>query len=187
MELDRPDIKACIEGDGEAYRRLVRRYESQVAAIMWRFSRDKVVCEELVQVVFVQAYFSLGKYRGHGSFGGWLSRIAVRTGYKYWKQQAKQNAHFQLSEVDRVEYPSDGQAMDAETAGRAVHELLARLPAADRLVLTLMYFNGLGTEQIARQMGWTRAMVKMRAYRARRKLKTIAEREGLWERLGWID
>ncbi len=187
MELDRPDIKACLEGDGEAYRRLVRRYESQVSAIMWRFSRDRAVCEELVQVVFVQAYFDLAKYRGGGSFGGWLSSIAVRTGYKYWKQQAKQNAHFQLSEVDLVEYPADGQAMDAETAGRKVHELLARLPVDDRLVLTLMYFQDSGTEQIAQQMGWTRAMVKMRAYRARRRLRTIAEREGLLEKLGWID
>ena len=184
--MDRPDIKASLEGDGEAYRRLVQRHQRQMAVIMWRFSRDKAVCQELVQAVFVQAYFGLAKYRGYGSFGGWLSRIAVRTGYKYWKQQAKQNAHFQLSEVDRVEYPVDGQAMDAEVAGRTVHELLARLPATDRLVLTLMYFEDMGTEQIAQQMGWTRAMVKMRAYRARRKLRTIAEREGLREKLGWI-
>ena len=64
--------------------------------------------------------------------------------------------------------------------------LLARLPVEDRLVLTLMYFEQNSTKDIAKRMGWTRAMVKMRAHRARKKLKAIAESENLLEKLGWI-
>jgi RNA polymerase sigma-70 factor (ECF subfamily) len=70
-------------------------------------------------------------------------------------------------------------------AAGAAHALLARLPPAERLVLTLMYFDDCQVKDIARRMGWTRAMVKMRAYRARRRLKAIAGREHLLERLGW--
>ncbi|MHC4568866.1 MAG: RNA polymerase sigma factor, partial [Planctomycetota bacterium] len=76
--------------------------------------------------------------------------------------------------------------IDPSVAAEVLHSLLARLPRADRLVLTLMYFEQCSTRDIAEQMGWSRAVVKMRAFRARRKLKTIAERENLLEKLGWI-
>jgi DNA-directed RNA polymerase specialized sigma24 family protein len=48
-----------------------------------------------------------------------------------------------------------------------------------------MYFEECDTREIADRTGWTRAMVKMRAYRGRRRLKAIAEQEHLLERLGW--
>jgi DNA-directed RNA polymerase specialized sigma24 family protein len=52
-------------------------------------------------------------------------------------------------------------------------------------VLTLLYFERCGTQEIAEQMGWSRAKVKTQALRARRKMKEIAEREHLLEKLGW--
>ena len=55
-EMDQRDIAASLKGDGEAYARLVRQYQDRVAAQMWRFTRDPVVLEELVQEVFVEAY-----------------------------------------------------------------------------------------------------------------------------------
>ena len=58
------DVKASLEGDGHAYRRLVVRYQNTVATQMRRFSRDAGVLEELVQEVFVQAYRSLKSYNG---------------------------------------------------------------------------------------------------------------------------
>ncbi len=68
---------------------------------------------------------------------------------------------------------------------RSCTALLARLPADDRLVLTLMYFEECGTQEVAERMGWSRAKVKTQALRARRKMKEIAEREHLLEKLGW--
>jgi RNA polymerase sigma-70 factor (ECF subfamily) len=129
----------------------------QITKLMWRFSRDPGVCEELVQEVFVEAYLSLSSFRGEAPFLHWLRRIGSRVG-----------------------------TIDPSVAAEVLHSLLARLPRADRLVLTLMYFEQCSTRDIAEQMGWSRAVVKMRAFRARRKLKTIAERENLLEKLGWI-
>jgi DNA-directed RNA polymerase specialized sigma24 family protein len=51
--------------------------------------------------------------------------------------------------------------------------------------MTLIYFEGCSTEEVAERMGWNRGIVKMRAYRARKKLREIAERENLAEELGW--
>jgi RNA polymerase sigma-70 factor (ECF subfamily) len=106
-------------------------------------------------------------------------------GYRFWKEQAREKSVLPLEDFDAV-HTDDSDNIDPSVAADVLHSLLARLPRAERLVLTLMYFEQCSTKEIAEQMGWTRAMVKMRALRARRKLKTIAERENLLEKLGWI-
>ena len=182
---DRTDIAACLNGDKDSYAKLVRRYETQITKLMWRFSRDPVICEELVQEVFVEAYLSLSSYRAEAPVLHWLRRIGSRVGYRFWKEQARTKSTVPLADFDAIE-AEDSDTMDPSVAAEVLHSLLARLPRADRLVLTLMYFEQCSTRDIAEQMGWSRAMVKMRAFRARRKLKTIAERENLLEKLGWI-
>jgi RNA polymerase sigma-70 factor (ECF subfamily) len=176
---------ACLGGDEDAFARLVRRYEIQITKLMWRFSRDPVVCEELVQEVFVEAYLSLKSYRGRAPFLHWLRKIGTRVGYRFWKEQAKKKTVMPLTDFDAIE-KKDTEAIDPSVAANILHSLLARLPRADRLVLTLMYFEQCSTREIASRTGWSRGMVKMRALRARKKLKTIAERENLLEKLGWI-
>ena len=182
---DRKDIAACLNGDKDSYANLVRRYEKQITKLMWRFSRDPGVCEELVQEVFVEAYLSLSSYRGEAPFLHWLRRIGSRVGYRFWKQQARAKATVPLADFDSIETEAS-DTVDPSVAAEVLHSLLARLPRPDRLVLTLMYFEQCSTREIAERMGWSRAVVKMRAFRARRKLKAIAEREDLLEKLGWI-
>jgi RNA polymerase sigma-70 factor, ECF subfamily len=184
--LDILDIQACLNGDDQGYHRLLRRHETGVARLMWRFSRDKTICEELVQEVFVQAYFSLARYRGDGPFPAWLHRIATRVGYHFWKQQKRAAAEWSLQEIDAAVNP-DPDTLDPSQAAEILHGLLSQLSPPDRLVLTLMYFEDCSTEDIAKRMSWTRGMVKMRAMRARKKLKALAENLGLVEKLGWIE
>ena len=86
--------------------------------------------------------------------------------------------------MERIEAIEEDRIDPAEAA-TVLHNLLARLPADDRLVLTLLYFDRCGTQEIAERMGWSRAKVKTQALRARRKMKEIAEKERLLERLGW--
>jgi RNA polymerase sigma-70 factor (ECF subfamily) len=184
-DTDRKDIEACLDGDKDSYERLVRRYEIKITKLMWRFSRNPAVCEELVQEVFVEAYFSLKSYRGRAPFLHWLRKIGTRVGYRFWKEQEKRKTHISLTDFDVIE-KEETDAIDSQTAAEILHSLLARLPQTDRLILTLMYFEQKSTREIAEIMGWNRAMVKMRALRARKKLKIIAERENLLEKLGWI-
>jgi len=90
MTVDLEDIRQSRDGDSEAYRRLIERYQRQIGQILWRFSRDRRIHEELVQDVFVEAYLSLDRYHGKAPFVHWLSRIATRVGYGYWKQVSRQ-------------------------------------------------------------------------------------------------
>ena len=183
-DTDAQDIQACLDGDDEAYARIVKRYERDIAKQMVRFDRDRSACEELVQEVFVQAYFSLDGFRGDAPFLHWLRRIATRVGYRHWTKQSRRAGQVPLETWDGAA-EAEG-AIDPATAGALLHELFARLPPKERLVLTLLHLDECSTEEIADRMGWTRAMVKMRAYRARKKIKDIAERERLLEKVGWI-
>ena len=180
----RDDIQASLAGDGDAFARLIERHEPQVARLMWRFSRDPAQCEELVQEVFVQAYFSLRTYRAEAPFSHWLSRIATRVGYRFWKKRSRETARVSLADIGDL--AADGP-VDPSAAGEIVQALLGRLKPDDRLVLTLEYFERCSVKEIANRTGWRESAVKMRAHRARRKLKAIAERERLLEALGWTN
>ena len=88
-DADRRDIRSTLDGNEDAYACLVERYEAQVFAQMWRFTRDRLVLEELVQDVFVEAYLSLARFRGEAPFLHWLRRIATRVGYRFWKHERR--------------------------------------------------------------------------------------------------
>jgi RNA polymerase sigma-70 factor (ECF subfamily) len=177
LTVDSEDVRRCLGGDGDAYRRIIARHQSMVAAIMWRFSRDPSVHEELVQDVFVEAYESLPRYRGTGPLSHWLARIATRVGYAYWKRERRSRYVVSLSARD-VETLADAPAdepVDYAEAAALIHRLLGALPPRDRLVLTLRYVDGLSVERTAEQTGWSKTMVKVQALRARGKLKALVE------------
>ena len=178
---DRQDIKSAQSGDHDAFRRLVERYESDISRLMWRFTQSEQVCEELVQEAFVEAYFSLDSYKYKAPFLFWLKTIATRVGYRLWKRQAKDRQFVQLDYAGDLEAPE--QKDNSENLKKIVDALLAELAPADRLVLTLLYFEKCSVREIAQHMGWNQALVKTRAYRARKKLLGIANRMQIWDEL----
>lgn len=177
-EEDRADIAASLRGEEHAYARLVTRYQATISHQMWRFSRDPLIVEELVQEVFVECYVGLAQFRGRAPFVHWLRRIATRVGYRHWKKKARKA---EGEEALRREWPDRAIPADGASPREAaewLHRLLAQLAPEDRLVLTLHYFEGLDMNSIAERMGWTRTLAKVRAFRARKRLRVLLEDEG---------
>ena len=176
---DLEDIRQSKNGDSEAYRRLVERHQDYVGRILWRFSRDRRVHEELVQDVFVEAYLGLKSYRQKAPFAHWLSRIATRVGYRHWKKTSRQNPAQSLSlqEWDRIAEKNAEQVEPARAAA-AVHSLMTQLSPRDRLVLTLRYLEQCNVAESARRTGWTKSMVKVQTWRALRRLEKLFARAG---------
>ena len=182
-DTDRRDIQACLAGDGDAFARLVERYEPRIAELMWRFSRRPRECEELIQDVFVEAYFALAGYRGEAPLLHWLRRIATRVGYRFWQKREKRKRHVPLDGIESLAGREDPP--DPSAAAEILDNLLGRLKPDDRLVLMLHYFEGCSIREIAERTGWNEGVVKMRAHRARGKLRDIARRERLVEKIRW--
>ena len=175
-EADLRDIAASLQGDGAGYARLVERYQNDIAAQMWRFTQDRLALEELVQDVFVEAYGSLRNFRGDAPFLHWLRRIATRVGYRFWKNRKRQDDR-RGTVADWEKLPArDTGDMDRLEAQETLALLMNQLNPADRLVLTLVHLEELSVAEAARRTGWTRITVKVRAHRARKKLKALLEK-----------
>jgi RNA polymerase sigma-70 factor, ECF subfamily len=147
---------------------------------MWRFTRDKQDHQELVQEVFVEAYVGLRKYRAEAPFEHWISRIATYIGYRYWKTRSQNRARLsipveELNELAAAE-PED---IDPSWAADTLHSLLEQLPPRDRLVLTLRYIEDRSIEDTAELTGWTQSMVKVQAWRAKKKLRKLLQAAGV--------
>ena len=176
-DQDQIDIQATLAGDGTAYERLVKRHQQAVAAWMWRFTRDRTTLEELSQEAFVQAYFSLGSFRGGSSFRTWLLAIATRVGYGFWKRTAREKKHGEEAAQHLALAQTTGDESPS-AAAEALYGVLEALPVKERLVLTLMYFEEQSVAEIAATTGWSKSLVKVRAYRARQRLKGLLTRDG---------
>lgn len=181
------EIQASLAGDEEAFTRLVRRYERTIAGQMWRFCRNAATCEELVQDVFVEAYFGLRNFRPQAPFEHWLRRIATRVGYRHWQKLSRQPRQTSLTEWDQADSASAAEKPSPEKALELLQNLLAQLPESDRLILALMYFEECPLAEIALRLKINVATAKMRVHRARQKLRTLVESKKLGEDWSWTD
>jgi RNA polymerase sigma factor (sigma-70 family) len=169
------DIHQAQNGDQDAFRRIMERYQGHVSKLLWRFTRDKNSHEELVQESFVQAYLSLHTYKARAPFEHWLSRIATRAGYRFWKQ-SKRHTHVSLLDNDWEQLPQDpSDPMAPQQAAELVYHLLSKLPPRDRLVLTLRYLDQCSVTETAQRTGWSLSLVKVQTHRAKQKLKKMLE------------
>lgn len=185
-EQDLGDVAAVLDGDEEAYARLVERHGPNIQKQMRNFSRDPGMVEELSQDVFVEAYLGLAKFRGDAPFRHWLARIATLTGYKHWKKRDREKNKVEFTDVHEPAMEEQPEAGNPDAAAKLLFELLALLPADDRMAMTLMYLEKLGQDEIARRLGWTRVMVAVRIHRAKGKLKKLGEQEPWKGRLEWM-
>ena len=173
-------VRAAVDGDEAAYAAIVAEHQPVITRLMWRFTRDRAKLEELVHDTFVEVYFSLSKYRGTGALGGWIRTIAVRVGYKHWREKKKdadrRDLHDQLATEPSVDQASSQEIPESpEEAHRELYDALSLLNPRDRLVLTLLYWENCTTEEAAVLSGWSGSMVRVQAFRARKRLKKLLE------------
>ncbi len=185
---DRRTASRVLAGDEDAFAELVRAHHGRVVRIAGRFFRRADAIEEIAQEVFVKAYSGMAGYRGEVPLAHWLSRITVNACYdQLRRQRARPEVGFSQLGGDPEAFiasyvgpDSDGgmARWEREEARLAAEQVLARLPAADRLVLTLTVLEGLATAEVAALTGWSNANVKVRAFRARNRLRALVAGTG---------
>ncbi|MEW6668531.1 MAG: RNA polymerase sigma factor [Thermodesulfobacteriota bacterium] len=176
-------VSQVLDGHVNAFETLLARYADLVHRLVRKHVPSQNV-EETVQEAFVRAYMSLPSFREEGSFGQWLSCIVVRTCYDYWRKayRSREVALSELSEqhqnwLEGVLAAGSVHALHRENARSEAAELLewalSKLSAEDRMVLELVYLEGLSSREAGRLLGWSAANVKVRSFRSRRKLERI--------------
>ena len=182
------DVQACIQrvraGDSASATELIAHLHPLVRRLVRNHLPRRDSEEDLMQDVFVKIFQRLDSYqpRAGTPFEHWVSRLTVRTCLDALRAE-RARPEWRWSDLNdgetewldfllsrQAEAPS-AHAVDAKTI---VARLLAQLSPPDRLVLTLLDLEERSTHEISQLTGWTRPMVKMRAMRARHKLRQIA-------------
>ena len=162
-------IAVCRQGDEAGFAELVRRHQRRVFRLAGRFFRQREEVEEVAQETFLAAWKKLDTYRAKAPFEHWITRVCLNCCYARLRQRRPAEAPF----------PAEIEAPQPDPDARLeVERLLRRLQPRDRFMLLLMHGEGWSVGEIAERLGWSQVSVKVRAHRARKKLRRLLE-EGI--------
>ena len=178
-------IRRVLAGDIEAFAAILHAYQRLVAADLARRLPSQDV-QEVAQDTFVRAFRALPAFRGDAPVHVWLLRIARHAAMDFWRKRYRRRdrlfADLDESEQVRVEAVRQKRVAERQADADAREEARDRLEAAlrrlspdDRAVITLVALEERSMEDAARQLGCGLSAVKVRAFRARRRLKAILE------------
>lgn len=188
--MDPADVELVARaqaGDEAAFEELFNRHRRRVAQIAGRFFRQREQVEEIVQESFTKAYFALADFSRHedASFAAWIARIAFNSCYDELRR-IRRRPESAMSSISKEESDwlketarSEGAGDDIEAAAVSrdlAGKLLSRLSPEDRLVLVMMDVEGLSVSEVAEINSWSSSKVKVRAHRARARLRRVLEK-----------
>ena len=184
-DAERDTVRRVRDGDSDAYRLLVERYQARIHRLVGRLlGPDHGDVDDVVQEVFVKAFFSLSKFREDATFGTWITRIAINRARDELKKQSGkvsldvepgEEAVRGLRDLLSVEPPRDaGEDEPAESAAsRLVARTVAALPDRLRVVVTLKDMEGNSYQEVAGILKCSVGTVKSRHARARERLRQM--------------
>ena len=174
-------IRAYKSGEEKAFEELVRRYQRQVANIIYLTLGDRSEIDDLTQEAFLRVYRSLDRFAFDSSFYSWLYRIVVNLCIDELRRR-KIKRTFSLDwlgehRLEREEGATSHRTGIDEVLGKekkeTIRTALERLSAEHKAVLVLREYNDLSYAEIASVLKISPQAVKSRIFRAREELRKI--------------
>lgn len=176
-----------VDGDEQAFEEILRRYSPRVFRVCGKFFRRPSLVEEAAQEAFLRAFTQLKNFEARGSLEGWLTRIASTTCINILRTHKRQS-ELTISDLteNESEWIENHLSMRATSdhhsdeerfiAADLVDKVIGVLSPEDATVLLMMEGEGASIRDAAAATGWTESKVKVRAFRARKKLRESIER-----------
>ena len=177
------DLPGCLdrvrESDQSACRDLVNHLYPLVIKIVRSHLPRRSAEEDLAQDIFIKVFTRIHQYQGAVPFPHWVSRIAVTTCIDQLRSQ-KRRPEYRMADfteeearlLENTSHPGENpDPVDALSARELVGKMLATLSPRDRTILTLLDLEKRSLAEIASKTGWSVTMIKVRAFRARKKLQ----------------
>jgi RNA polymerase sigma-70 factor (ECF subfamily) len=179
---EQDSLRRIEQGDEIAARELLRHFHPFVLKIVRAHLPRRVSEEDLVQMIFIKIFHKLNQYTGRMPLGHWISRVAVNTCLNALKAE-KIRPEWRLgdfseeiaTEIEKLASTQIDTAThdDVKLAKKLVTNLIAQLSPEDRLIITLLHLEEKSVEEIHALTGWSRSVIKVRAFRARAKMKKM--------------
>lgn len=164
-------IARVLAGDNAAFEGIVRRWQSPLVNLAWRFCRDRARAEEMAQEAFLRAWRNLGQFRGESAFSTWLFSLATNL----YRTELRRIPATPLS-LDEIAEPADPRisaaAFDDDSRDEALRRAVLALPPKYRDAVLLFYFHEQDVPAAARTLRIPEGTVKARLFRGRELLRS---------------
>jgi RNA polymerase sigma-70 factor, ECF subfamily len=183
-ELDAAALVAAARQHNEsAAREIVRQLYPLVVKLVRAHRPRRTAEEDLCQMIFIKVFQKLDQFSGKVPLEHWVSRIAINTCINQIQAERvrPEIRRADLSEdeaavVDNFAVTAEELGPDRSLAARdLVERLLVALKPAERLVIDLLYLQERSVAEIQTLTGWGASLVKVRAFRARQKMRRLLD------------
>lgn len=174
-------LERIRNGATDDFAEIVRRHQSRVFAILHRYERDAHKVEDLAQETFVKAWRALEQFDGRAPFEHWLSRVATRVALDHLRREKRRQNEIRLPELgddalDWLRSDDEKNELDARSAAELLDLAMRELSPLDRVVITMQEIEGCSVKEICAATGASGVAVRVRALRARGKLRRVLEK-----------
>ncbi|MFD1063407.1 RNA polymerase sigma factor [Winogradskyella litorisediminis] len=173
-------IKLILNGNQNAYAQLVNRYKDLVFTLALRMLKNREEAEEVSQDAFVKVYKSLDKFKGDSKFSTWIYKVTFNTCLDNLKKNKKHRNNVSIDEFTFNKIETIDNALEhiikAEKT-KVIKQCINSLPNEDAYLLTLFYFEELSLDEISEIINVSSNTIKVKLFRARKKLAVILEKQ----------
>lgn len=166
-------IKNFIDGDEDAFTKLVLKYKEKVRNLVFLTLGDAENVDDISQDVFINVFHKIKDFRFESKFTTWLYRITVNKCRDYLRKKRVRSIFVPIK--DTTTEPSIKGHSDSPDLPGLVRKGISKLPEKLRVPLILRDIEGLSYKEIADQLECEVGTVKSRIFRARESLKFILE------------
>jgi RNA polymerase sigma-70 factor (ECF subfamily) len=170
-DSDEAIVARVLAGDTAAFEGIVRRWQSPLVNLAWRFCRDRARAEEMAQEAFLRAWRNLAQFRGDAAFSTWLFSLAANL----YRTELRRIPATMLS-LDEIAEPPDPHiasdaALDESSRDESLRRAVLALPPKYRDALLLFYFHEQDVPAAARTLRIPEGTIKARLFRGRELLR----------------
>ncbi len=156
--------------DTQAFGELIRRHQSHVRNFLRKLTGDTALADDLAQDCFLHAWDKLSTYSGHGTFIGWLLKVAYTT-FLQAKRRSKRYAEI-LTEVGQVAEAESKSYTQVNEEVTDLDKLLAILEEEERAIMVMSYACGLSHREISDATDMPVGTVKSVIHRSKEKIRS---------------
>lgn len=168
--VDGQVIKACQDGDRDAFRLLFETYKDRVFSIAVYSLGDRAVADDVTQQIFLKLFSSIRQFRGDSEFTTWLYRMVVNACH----DERRRTKRIVALGPTVVESPHDKKPQESQYARQeiaaVVQKAIRQLKPTFRVPILLRYIEGLSYDEIAEVMGCSKGTVASRLNRGHTEL-----------------
>ena len=140
--------------------------------ICMRYSASREDAEDILHEAFIKVFNNIGKFRGEGSFEGWIKRIMINTSLSHYHTSLKQSFYTQANDLENLQADERDEGYYSEAPPRSVLlGLIQDLPDGYRFVFNMYVFENFSHKEIAAELGISVNTSKSQLAKARRQLQ----------------